>query len=584
MGQSYLAGVGIRSTINAGLTHDFMPDVIWGSITQGLLQGVTNIGLNFATEELGISPLLANIGFSAISGAINAGIQAATGGSQDVFQSLFNTYTDNALTFLGYGDPSNVWQQSAYISQILDFSNIVQERGLVEALNSYGAGFFNAVAVNQIVQSGMSIGQYFATKLAAGQYTTRTLQDGTQVKEVAVTDGQNITANAFFQQKQVGEDTYWDLIGGEEFIGGDSYLGWGNFGVDAYGKLGYTDATLYSIFDSDIQYQQVISGQQAYAEVKDLQGNTLLIIEPTAGGSYNTYNSYGEYIDAKIADYSQPLNITLKGGFIEYCNSRYNSNHLYEGDIQRLSEYGFTVDDLYNAQVSLTTSSDGTASRTLYWSAYEHTNDIWTKLSESGIWATVQERFDNASQWLGFRTTAEIQQHRLDEYQKLSTMGQTGDIIFVNGTDAQAYATKEITRGPVNHVGILYIDSNGEKWVIEMLVNTDMQKISLADFMERQENEGNDIKIGRRYNVSEGELQSAIKENLFDSKTGELKHFSYNIPNLFGINGSDERSFICSGLVEYVYRKAGKPIFAQQQLQYSPVDIYKEIDKIGYKY
>jgi hypothetical protein len=210
--------VGIRSTISAGLTHDFKPDVIWGSVTQGLLQGVTNIGLNFATEELGISPLLANIGFSAISGAINAGIQAATGGSRDVFGSLFKTYTDNVLTFLGSGDPSNAWQQAAYISQILDFSNIVQERGLVDALNSYGAGFFNAVAVNQIVQSGMSIGQYFATKLAAGQYTTRTLQDGTVVKEVAVKDGQqNTIANAFFQQKQVGESTYWDLIGGEEF-------------------------------------------------------------------------------------------------------------------------------------------------------------------------------------------------------------------------------------------------------------------------------------------------------------------------------------------------------------------------------
>ncbi|MBU0605359.1 MAG: hypothetical protein KKH77_03630, partial [Candidatus Omnitrophica bacterium] len=121
---SYLAGVGIRSTLSSGLSSEFEPDKIWGGIQQGLLQGVTNIGLSFATEELGISPLLANIGFSAISGAINAGIQTTTGGSQNVFQSLFKTYTDNALTFLGSGDPSNAWQQAAYILQILDFSDI----------------------------------------------------------------------------------------------------------------------------------------------------------------------------------------------------------------------------------------------------------------------------------------------------------------------------------------------------------------------------------------------------------------------------------------------------------------------------
>ncbi|MBU0895608.1 MAG: hypothetical protein KJ584_03325, partial [Candidatus Omnitrophica bacterium] len=329
---SYLAGVGIRSTLKAGLDHEFEPDVIWGGIQQGLLQGVTNIGLSFATEELGISPLLANIGFSAISGAINAGIQAATGGSQNVFQSLFKTYTDNALTVLGSGDPSNAWQQAAYISQILDFSDIAQERGLAEALNSYGAGFFNAVAVNSIVQSGYTIGGYFAEKLQAGQYTTRTLNDSTEVVVVTVEDGQgNAISDTFFQEKGVGESRYWDLMGGEEYIGGDSYLGWGDFGIDAYGKLGYTDAELYSIFDSDIQYQRVIGGQQAYAEIKDSLGNTLLIIEPTAGGYYNVYDSYGEYVDAKIGSQTY-CNFIIKGNALEFKNIDNGATILFEGN------------------------------------------------------------------------------------------------------------------------------------------------------------------------------------------------------------------------------------------------------------
>lgn len=560
---------------------------MWQGITDGLLQGVTNIGLNFATSELGLDPLLANIGFSAISGAINAGIQTATGGSQDIFKTIFETYEKNALNFLGYTEPGtslSPWQQAAYMSQILDFSNIVQERGLVDALNTYGAGFFNAVAVNNIVQSGMSIGQYFASKLAAGQYGTRTLQDGTEVKEVAVKDGDNTLANAFFQQKQVGEDTYWDLIGYEEFISGDSYLGWGDFGVDAYGKLGYTDAEIYSAFGSGIQFQRIENGLQAYAEIKDLQGNTLLIIEPTADGDYNFYNSYGEYVDAKIEAYSQPLTISLKDGFATYSNSSFISNFLYDGDIERLSEYGFTVEDLYGAQLSLTTSSDGTVSRTLYWSSYEQAENVWNKMSQPGMWANVQERFDNASQWLGFRTNAEIQQSLLNEHQKISTMGQTGDIIFVNGRGFLANTTKNVTRGPTNHTAMLYVDSNGEKWVLEMLVDTGLQKIKLTEFMTRMVAEGNDIQIGRRNNIDVGVMNTTIRQELFKPQSEVVKDIPYNSLNLFGLNERSEKSFICSGMIKYIYQKAYRPLFVTDQFQYSPVDIYGEIDKIGTKY
>jgi len=346
---SYLAGVGLRSTLSSGLMSGFDLGQIWGGVQQGLLQGVTNIGFSFATEELGISPLLANIGFSAISGAINAGIQSATGGSKDVFVSLFSTYKQNALTLLGYGDPSNAWQQAAYISQILDFSNIVQKRGLVEALNTYGAGFFNAVAVSNIVQSGYTIGGYFAEKLQKGQYGTRTLQDGKQVKEVLVKDPQgNIIAKVFFEQKQVGETIYWDIVGREDVIGAGSNLGWGELGVDTYGKLGYTDAELYSMFDSDIQYQRVVNGQQAYAEIKDLEGNTLLIIEPTAGGHYNVYDSYGEYVDAKINTVLSGKTYSFDDALLKRYQELYgtNSASLFDVDLRNPDTMGLLFNSL----------------------------------------------------------------------------------------------------------------------------------------------------------------------------------------------------------------------------------------------
>lgn len=78
--QAYLAGVGIRGMINPGIDpRTGQPRTIWQGIQNGLLEGIANIGINYATQELGLNPLLANIGFSAISTAINAGLQVALG-------------------------------------------------------------------------------------------------------------------------------------------------------------------------------------------------------------------------------------------------------------------------------------------------------------------------------------------------------------------------------------------------------------------------------------------------------------------------------------------------------------------------
>ena len=331
------------------------PSQIWTSVTQGLLQGVASIGINYATQELGLNPLLANLGFSAISSAINAGIQVATGKSNDFFGSIFKTYNDNALTFLGYGEaPSRGdqqfwiqngdkwdfnqaaydrawgnynWQQTAYMSQVVDFSDITRDNGLVEALNAYGTSFFNAMAVNNIMRSGMNIGEYFQKMLTEDKWSARRLKNGQWVQQVAVTDAQGeVVLNAFFLQRS---DDTWRLIGKEDFISDSTYFSWGTLGVDAYGKIGYTDAEIYSIFDSDIQYQRVVNGQQAYVEIKDLQGNTILLIEPTEAGSYNVYNSYGDYVEAKINTQTY-YTFTLKGDTFEYKNLDNGATILFE--------------------------------------------------------------------------------------------------------------------------------------------------------------------------------------------------------------------------------------------------------------
>jgi hypothetical protein len=303
---SYLAGVGIRSSLQLGL-QGADPSQIWTSVTQGLLQGVTNIGLNYATQELGLNPLLANLGFSAISSAINAGLQVALGATDpdtgrpiDYLEAIYDTYTKNALTFLGYGDPNNAWLQAAYISQILDFSEIATERGFVEALNIYGASFFNAVAVNSIVTSGMSIGQYFASKLAVGQYTLKVdPKTGTEYKEVGIGQDGEYGAGLFTGNQETG----YTLRGKTEEYGDTSFWGFGDVGVDAYGKMGFTDAELATTYNGIWRQNQTIDdGLQVYADVVDLReaGRRLLAITPDELLGYNAYGLNEEYSDVSL--------------------------------------------------------------------------------------------------------------------------------------------------------------------------------------------------------------------------------------------------------------------------------------------
>ena len=121
---------------NGGLSAQ---ELFQGAMT-GLAQGAASIGLNYLTDELDIDPLLANMGFSAIATVINAGIQ--TGFSEkddDIFDFVFKTYKDNALTLLGYvnsNDPNYLWKQAAYISQIMDFSDIIELLSSISKCNA----------------------------------------------------------------------------------------------------------------------------------------------------------------------------------------------------------------------------------------------------------------------------------------------------------------------------------------------------------------------------------------------------------------------------------------------------------------
>jgi hypothetical protein len=177
---SYLAGIGIRSSLQVGFSAGGGdPGRIWDGVINGLVRGATNIGLQWAYEELDIDPLLGSLAAAALTGAIE-GFLEDKNALRGAYNTLFKAGT-GLLTLGGYGnDP---WSQAVYISQVLDFSQIIQERGIVDALETYATGFLHQTAIDSIWKMG---GIY---DLVTNNAEVVVNEEGETVKRVYINEG-----------------------------------------------------------------------------------------------------------------------------------------------------------------------------------------------------------------------------------------------------------------------------------------------------------------------------------------------------------------------------------------------------------
>jgi len=161
---SYLAGAGIRTSISMGYGNDGIFDWqdAWGGIQQGLLQGVTSVGLEWGYKSLDLSPLLGSISASTIGATLEALLS-----HQNPLINIDNRageYLMDLGTFGLYDPQTNQlkidpWSHTAYISKILDFSRIIREaenpgQGLITALETYSSAIFHQQAIDSIFREG----------------------------------------------------------------------------------------------------------------------------------------------------------------------------------------------------------------------------------------------------------------------------------------------------------------------------------------------------------------------------------------------------------------------------------------------
>ncbi|MFC1624085.1 Ig-like domain-containing protein [Candidatus Omnitrophota bacterium] len=146
---SYLAGVPVKSSISAYLSGADS-DTIWTSVKDGMLRGITSITIESALQEADIDPLIGSVATAAIAGSIEALLE-----EQNPMQGVFDTYFNSANGLLTLGGPgATEWEKALYMSKILDFSEIIQEQGIGDVLETYATAILHQQTINNIWKLG----------------------------------------------------------------------------------------------------------------------------------------------------------------------------------------------------------------------------------------------------------------------------------------------------------------------------------------------------------------------------------------------------------------------------------------------
>ncbi|MDP8298823.1 MAG: hypothetical protein P9L88_02845 [Candidatus Tantalella remota] len=182
---SYLAGIGIRSSLRSGLGTFGLgggsPGDMWDAARNGMVRGITSVGLQWGAQELGISPLMASLITTAGVGALEGVLEV-----RNPLIGIYDAYFKAGTGFLTLGGTGETpWEQAAYIAQVLDFSEITKEKGIVEALETYATGFLHQTTIDSI----WKLGGVYDLLMNQDQIEFVTQPDGTEAKRIYTNEG-----------------------------------------------------------------------------------------------------------------------------------------------------------------------------------------------------------------------------------------------------------------------------------------------------------------------------------------------------------------------------------------------------------
>ncbi|MBI4352443.1 MAG: hypothetical protein HY593_00805, partial [Candidatus Omnitrophica bacterium] len=311
----------LTSSLGGMLNAQTQGKTIIEGIEQGLLSGITSVGIDYAVDKLDLDPLLGSLTTRALTGALSGAL-----GGGDVFGGIYKAFTDSALNVARLGTSgTDSYSQTLYLQKVLTMSSLIQQKGLAQALETYATGILHQDSIESILASFKSVGAFIQNAI-----------DQNKFKTVQVD-------NKFFKELEIKADSslrFTDNLSDLVRIKQGSEIMEGSFGsVDStFGEItGTYQNKLGDSFDSYEQFQRIENGQQAYAEIKDSKGSTVLVVSPRENGGYNAFNSFGNYADAVIRNPLADASYALKDSTI--LNERVNLNVFFGGDALDLNDY-----------------------------------------------------------------------------------------------------------------------------------------------------------------------------------------------------------------------------------------------------
>ena len=330
---SYLAGIGIRSSLQAGM-HSFSSGGIPGEWAKelfdgainGLVTGATNIGIQWTTQELGIPPLLASLGTAAITGAIEGLLE-----KQGFFKGIFDSYKSAAINLLTFGGPgSTSWEKASYVAQILDFSRIAQEEGFGKAFEVYATGMFHQQTINNIWKVG-------------GIYDLLTNQDRVEI----TIDYKGDTVKRIYTNEK--KTDYIDLALDDDRLMGKKE---GNvifhcgYERDKTGQWVLKNGeTIVLKVDGSTETHFVENFNLVRIEMRNTTGNIIQVITKNSYKKAIEFSKDGLPTNCIISDPNRNIEITMKDGEIDAVVTGVGFELTQEEENHLISQ-GYSIDDL----------------------------------------------------------------------------------------------------------------------------------------------------------------------------------------------------------------------------------------------
>ncbi len=313
------ASIGLDPRINALLTTTVssalnpthteaktLGENIIRSVQDGLLRGVTNLGISYATQNM--DPLLGALTSRAITGAI----EGALSPNHDIFGGIYQGFRDSALNVARLGGTgTDSYSQAQYLQRVTDFSTIIQQRGLAQAIDTYAANIFTQDSISSILrtvnpitsQLFRSVGEWFQDKIDRHDYQ--------QVQKNGQIEAQFCTSTG----ECVG--TTSSLTDVTSVSGAGKEIA-GHFGVDQIENWGFlTGRQTETLGDGSVAVYTISNGLADNIEVLDQSGARRFEVTAASNQQAINFNAQGQVDSGTIqSNYNGIFRLELNSGAI----------------------------------------------------------------------------------------------------------------------------------------------------------------------------------------------------------------------------------------------------------------------------